>query len=151
MGKRGGGGVSGKEENTDLRSFGPHVPVDIPTLLPCPDTQRSKICSRHHRGLRQALSWMPTSTMFGIDIHHLKSGDQISNKHKTFSGIVPEKRVSKLFLCRFFGGKGKHTNKIPRKSQENAGTVRDNPAIIPGQSRKIRVFVSSCLLVHPAL
>ena len=30
--------------------------------------------------------------------------------------------------CPFLGQKGKHLNKIPRKSQENAGTV-------PGQSR----------------
>ena len=31
--------------------------------------------------------------------------------------------------CPFVEGKGKHINKISRKPQENAGIIRDNPAI----------------------
>ena len=43
------------------------------------------------------------------------------------------------------GEKEKHKNKIPRKSQEKAGTV-------PGSSREIFVYSFSCLLVFfPAL
>ena len=69
-----------------------------------------------------------------------------TNKHKQLRGIVPEMDGGQNCLCvsLFPGKKGKHINKIPRKSQEKAGRV-------PGQSRQNIVYVSSCLLIFPAL
>ena len=48
--------------------------------------------------------------------------------------------------CPFLRDKGKHRNKIPRKSQENAGTVRDNPVKI-----MFMRFLVYCFLFWPQL
>ena len=67
-------------------------------------------------------------------------GRKKTNQHKQLLGIVPGMSGG-LFVfmcCPFFflggGGKGKHINKIPRKSEEKAGTVlgqsQDNPVKI---------------------
>ena len=59
------------------------------------------------------------------------------NKHKQLRGIVPEMGGGQIvYVFPFFPmEKGKHINKIPRKSQEKAGRVpgqsRDNPGTIP--------------------
>ena len=58
-------------------------------------------------------------------------------KKKKLRGIVPEMGGGQIVyvFTFFFWGKGKHINKIPRKSEEKAGTVpgqsRDNPGTIP--------------------
>ena len=58
---------------------------------------------------------------------------------KQLRGIVPEMGGGQIvYVFPFFlGEKGKHINKIPRKSQEKAGRVpgqsRDNPGTIPGK------------------
>ena len=58
-----------------------------------------------------------------------------------FSGLSREWMGSNLFMCcPFLGRKGKYINKIPRKSQDNAGTVA-------GQTRENCVCVLSYLLV----
>ena len=49
-----------------------------------------------------------------------------------------------LMCCLFQAGKWKHIHKILRKMP---GQSRDNPGIIPGQSREAFVYVFSCLLV----
>ena len=66
-----------------------------------------------------------------------------TNKHKQFPGNE----------CPGVGGgsnlslweKGKHINKIPRKSQEKV--TGDSPGTIPGQSRENFAYVFPCLLV----
>ena len=67
-----------------------------------------------------------------------------TNKHKQLFGIVPEMGGGQFCLCVafFLRGKGNHINKIPRKSQENAGTVL-------GQSRDNCVkILFMCFLVY---
>ena len=64
-------------------------------------------------------------------------GRKKTNKHKQLRGIVPEMGggQSVYVFPPFPGEKGKHINKIPRKSQEKAGRApgqsRDNPGTIP--------------------
>ena len=48
-----------------------------------------------------------------------------------------------LCVARLLGGKGKHINKIPRKSQENAGTIPGQSRDNPGHRREN--FVCLCL------
>ena len=66
-------------------------------------------------------------------------------KQKQFFGIVPEMGGGQLCLhvAFFFGEQEKeHINKLPRKSQENAGTPpRDSPGIILRQSLGNFVYV----------
>ena len=81
-------------------------------------------------------------------------GANKTNKHKQLHGIVPEMGGGSNCLCvpLFPGEKGKHINKIPRKSQEKAGTVPGQSRDNPGQSCENFVYVFPCLLVFlPAL
>ena len=65
------------------------------------------------------------------------SGEKKANKHKQLRGIVPEMGGGQIVYVfpPFPEEKGKHINKIARKSQEKAGRVPgqswDNPGTIP--------------------
>ena len=66
-------------------------------------------------------------------------GGKRTNKHKQVSGLS-WKCVGGQIVYVFPFFHGEEGNKIPRRSQEKAGTV-------PGQSRENFVYVFSCLLV----
>ena len=58
-----------------------------------------------------------------------ESGDKKTINMNNFAGLSRKWVGVKLFMCfPFLGEKGKHLNKVPKKSQEKAGTV-------PGLSR----------------
>ena len=72
-----------------------------------------------------------------------------TNKHQQLFGIVPGMGGGQICLCVafFLGEKGKHINKIPRKSQKSAGTVPGQSRDYTGQSGENFVYVFCCLLV----
>ena len=70
-----------------------------------------------------------------------KIGDKTNNKHKQLFGIVPGTGGGQVCLCvACLWDPEKETHNVPRKSQENAGTVL-------GQSRD----AFRCLLAFLAL
>ena len=86
-------------------------------------------------------SWVRVSSSV-VGVFHVKggggqkSGEKTTNKLKQLCGIVPEMGGGQIvYVFPFFLEKGKHINKILRKSQEKAGRVpgqsRENPGTIP--------------------
>ena len=79
----------------------------------------------------------------------LSSSGKKTNKHKQLLGTVLGTGGGQICLCVafFLGTKRKQINKIPRKSQENAGTIPGQSRDNPGQSCENVVYVFCCLLV----
>ena len=97
---------------------------DCSLISKCQDTSGKKKAHKHKHFARVGLG-----TNAGFLQILRSSGDEKSNRHKQLLEIVLGMGGGLIGFCvrPFHGRKGKHINKLPKKSQENAGTV-------PGQS-----------------
>ena len=88
-------------------------------------------------GVKKSLLGSLSGHLEGGPESHFCRGRKKPININNFTGLSRKWVGVKLFICvsPFPGEKGKHINKIPRKSQEKAGRVpgqsRDNPGTIP--------------------